>query len=641
MHVGITRWFGRAAVAVAMGALLCGNAPLAADQMADLKQAVARIDGHPRLFMKRGEQARLRERTIADPKAELIAKTVISKAEEILELPPVVRRLEGRRLLSVSRTALDRLATLSMAWHLSGKRSYVDRAVTELRAVAAFDNWNPSHFLDTAEMTLAVALAYDWLHAELDSDTQEMARRAIFEKGLTPALASENHWWMTTTNNWNQVCHGGLVAGALVMLEHEPEASCRILERAIRHLPNSMGSYAPLGAYPEGPGYWSYGTSYNVILLALLDSALGGTFGLEETEGFALTGAFPILMTGPSGQMFNFSDGHAGRGIQPAIYWLAQRFSQPGWASHEDRMLEESTPRSLNHWLLAMSLLWREASSEAAALKLPPHWTSRNEVPVSVHRESWDRTDSVFFGIKAGSPSASHAHMDIGSFVLDADGVRWAHDLGNESYHRIESRGMSLWSKAQNSERWKVFRNNNFSHNTLVIDGQLQRADADAPMARFSDDPAFPHSVVDMSTSYRGQVEHAHRGIALLPGGSVLVRDHLTGLRPGAKVRWGMVTRAAVGETGHPSLILRESGKELALAIHGDEAPRWQSIELDTFTNEWDSPNDGFTMVSFTAVAPESGTLDLTVVMRPGSRIAPKLAATHLARPLDWSGPGR
>jgi hypothetical protein len=121
----------------------------------------------------------------------------------------------------------------------------------------------------------------------------------------------------------------------------------------------------------------------------------------------------------------------------------------------------------------------------------------------------------------------------------------------------------------------------------------------------------------------------------------VLVRDHLTGLRPGAKVRWGMVTRAAVGETGNPTLILRESGKELALAIHGDDAARWQSTDLDTLTNEWDSPNDGFTMVAFTAVAPESGTLDLTVVMRPGSRVAPKLADVHLARPFDWSGDGR
>jgi hypothetical protein len=631
----------RLGLCVVIGTLLGGISPLAAGPEADLAEAATRVGGHPRLFMKPGEPARLRERIKEDARSAMIAEAVMAKADALLEMPPLARRMEGRRMLSVSRMALDRLATLSMAWHLGGERSHVDRAIIELRAVAAFEDWNPAHFLDTAEMTMGVALAYDWLHAELDPATREIARRAIFDKGLTPALASERHWWMTTTNNWNQVCHGGLVAGALVLLDHEREASLRILERALRHLPNAMASYAPLGAYPEGPGYWSYGTSYNVILLAMLESALGSTFGLEKMEGFDLTGSFPILMTGPSGQMFNFSDGRANRGIQPAIYWLARRFSQPGWASHEDRMFEGSTPHALNHWLLAVSLLWRDAPAGPAALKLPLHWTSRGEVPVSVHRDSWERADAVFVGIKGGSPSASHGHMDIGSFVLDADGVRWAHELGMENYHHVESRGMSLWSKAQNGERWKVFRNSNLSHNTLVIDGQLQRADADAPMARFSDDPAFPHSVVDLSPSYRGQLKQAHRGIALLPGGAVLVRDHLTGLHPGAEVRWGMFTRATVGETGNPTLTLRESGKELVLTIHGDTAPRWQTVDLATLTNEWDSPTTGYALVSFTAIAPESGTLDLTVVMRPGSRAATELAPAHLAHPLEWSGGGR
>jgi len=643
MHDGIHIRLWRMARTGALGALLCGITPqVAADAITDLKQAVARVGGHPRLFMKPGVEAQLRDRAKADPQAARIARTVITKADAMLEVPPVVRQLQGRRLLSVSREALDRLATLSMAWHLTGKRSYVDRAVTELHAVAEFDDWNPSHFLDTAEMTLGVSIAYDWLHAELDPETRRIARRAIFEKGLTPALASDHHWWMTTTNNWNQVCHGGMVAGALVLLEHEPEASLRILERALQHLPNSMASYAPLGAYPEGPGYWSYGTSYNIILLAVLESALGSTFGLDEMKGFDLTGAFPILMTGPSGETFNFSDGRSGRGIQPAIYWLARRFSQPAWASHEDLMFDETPPggrHKMSHWLLAVSLLWRESSEPAAALKLPLHWTSRNEVPVSVHRESWERPDAVFVGLKAGSPSSSHAHMDIGSFVLDADGVRWAHDLGMEDYHHIESRGMSLWNKAQNADRWKVFRNNNLSHNTLVIDGQLQKSDGAASMARFSADPEFPHSVVDMSPVYRDQAKQAHRGVALLPGGSVLVRDHLTGLRPGAEVRWGMVTRADVGETGSPTLTLRQSGKELVLAIHGENAPLWQSTDLASPPNEWDSPNEGRTLISFTAIAPESGTLDLTVVMRPSSRKATKLSAAHLARPLDWSKP--
>lgn len=612
--------------------VLAGSA--VADLTEDIREAASRVEGHPRLFMTQAESARLPELAKADPHNAKIAAALLAKADRIIDSQPVTRVVVGRRMLTTSRQALDRLSTLSMAWHLSGDSRYVDRAAAELRAVCAFEDWNPSHFLDTAEMTLGVAIATDWLHAELDAETRKLARRAIFEKGLTPALQSDKHWWMLTSNNWNQVCHGGLVAGALVMLEDEPESAREILERAVRHVPTAMASYAPAGAYPEGPSYWTYGTNYNVILLALLESALGSTFGLSKMEGFEKTGAFPILMTGPSGQMFNFSDGRPNRDVQHAVYWLAKKYGRPEWARHEDQMLDlsKSVP-----WLGSLSLLWRDPGSDDKELGLPLHWTSRNTVPISVHRESWDDGDATFVGVKAGPPTASHAQMDIGSFILDAGGVRWAHDLGMESYHRVESKGITLWHKHQESGRWKVFRNNNFSHSTLVIDDQLQHAAGDAPIARFSTDPAFPHTAVDMAPVYQTQVKQAQRGIALLPGGSVLVRDHLTGLRPGAEVRWGMVTRAKVGEVDRPTLTLRENNQELELSIHGNDSLRWQAIDLSNPPNTWDSPNEGATMITFTAIAPESGELDLTVILRPGNRPAIELDATHLALPFEWS----
>jgi hypothetical protein len=34
-------------------------------------------------------------------------------------------------------------------------------------AAAAFSDWNPSHFLDVAEMTAALAIGYDWLYEEV------------------------------------------------------------------------------------------------------------------------------------------------------------------------------------------------------------------------------------------------------------------------------------------------------------------------------------------------------------------------------------------------------------------------------------------------------------------------------------------
>lgn len=129
-------------------------------------------------------------------------------------------------------------------------------------------------------------------------------------------------------------------------------------------------------------------------------------------------------------------------------------------------------------------------------------------------------------------------------------------DLGAEGYHRIEARGMNLWSQAQNSDRWKIFRQSNEGHNTLVIDGQLQKVSGNAPIVAFSDDRAFPHSIVDMTAVYEGQAGSARRGVALLDSRDVLIQDQLTGLKPGSRVRWGMITPGKPARAGAAAIEL-------------------------------------------------------------------------------------
>ena len=140
-----------------------------------------------------------------------------------------------------------------------------------------------------------------------------------------------------------------------------------------------------------------------------------------------------------------------------------------------------------------MVLFWmNEPSDESVEPQMPLVWQSEGETPIAVMRSSWTDPNATYVGFKGGKPGASHGQMDIGSFVLDADGVRWAVDLGSEGYNGIESRGMNLWGREQNSDRWTIFRLNNFGHNTLVIDGKLQNAKANGEMIAFSDKPARP-----------------------------------------------------------------------------------------------------------------------------------------------------
>ncbi len=603
-----------------MSALLLALTLQAYPPAATLEEVRAKIDAapraHPRLLTT---AAGLKALGAGDGLRRAVAGELLKSAGRLLDEPPVARKLEGRRLLGVSRTCVQRVSTLAAAYHLSGDERYARRAGQEMLAAARFEDWNPSHFLDTAEMTFALALGYDWLYDRLGEEARAEIRAAIVRKGLELPFKTAHKGWVKARNNWGQVCHGGLSAGALAVLEDEPELASKTVHNALQNVVHSMDAYSPKGSYPEGPGYWSYGTGYNVLLIAALESALGTDFGLSKAPGFSETGAYPDLVGGPSGWFFNYADGSATRRAEPFRFWFADRFGRPDWLREDLRLLRADPAAPLRDRFYALTLLWLREPAAEEAPRLPLHWKGDGEVPVSVHRSSWDRADGVFVGLKGGSPSANHGHMDIGSFVLDADGVRWALDLGAEGYHGIESRGMNLWDRRQESDRWKIFRQRNEGHNTLVVDGGLQKASASGRFVRFSDDAAFPHSVLDLGAVYEGRLKSAFRGVALLPSREVLIQDRLTGLAPGSRVRWGMITPGTPAEPGGASIRLAQGGARLELAILSPPGACWTIVDTAAPRQAWDSPNPGTRMLAFEVAAPESGELSLAVLATPGS----------------------
>jgi hypothetical protein len=598
---------------------------------------------HPRLLTSQAGLQAVRQSRNEDPLRRLLANTVIRQADLMLDVDPITRTVQGRRLLGQSRTCVQRVITLSMAFHLTEDPRYARRAEKEMLAAAQFEDWNPSHFLDVAEMTFALAIGYDWLHDQLDEAARIEIGDAIIQKGVNLPFTTSHNGWVKSSNNWGQVCHAGLTAGALAVMEREPDLAARTVHQAVRNVTHSMAAFAPKGSYPEGPGYWAYGTGYNVLLISALESALGTDFGLSQAPGFDQTGQYPNLVGGPSGAFFNYADGGAGRGPQPFLFWFADRFNRPDWLLGERERFQEglsamarNPSASRGDRFLPLTLLWLTTAAEPTDIRMPLHWHSQGETPITVHRSSWTDPNATFVGFKGGSPSANHGQMDIGSFVLDADGVRWATDLGAEDYHGIESRGMNLWNSSQDSDRWTIFRQTNLGHNTLVIDSKPQLAAAAGKYVSFSDNHAFPHSVLDMSEVYAGQAGSVHRGIALLPSREVLIQDQLTGLKPGSRVRWGMISPGLPGDLGAAQVQLSQGDARLIMTIVSPSDAAWQVVDTATPRHEWDSPNPNTRMLAFEIEAPASGELTLAVLATPGSCAASMKSQLSLRPLLEW-----
>ena len=204
---------------------------------------------HPRLVLKAGEEAAVKEAISKGGIAAQAYSYVKTCSDKLLTTPPCQRVMTGRRLLHVSREVLKRVFYLSTMYRLDGDRKYLDRASEEMLSACRFTDWNPSHFLDVAEMTMAISIGYDWLYSELSENQRSEIRQAILEKGLRP---SEGQWFLTSSNNWNQVCNAGMVCGALAVWEDAPQEARAIVARSLESNPISLGSYSPEGCYPEG-----------------------------------------------------------------------------------------------------------------------------------------------------------------------------------------------------------------------------------------------------------------------------------------------------------------------------------------------------------------------------------------------------
>lgn len=581
----------------------------------------------PRLFIGKNGLQRLAENSRL-PDGKALMERIIYDANLMLNYPPCERKMDGRRLLLTSQRILYRVNTLSMAYLLTQNQSYATRAIAEMTAAAGFQDWNPSHFLDVGEMTLALAVGYDWLHDRMSADERALIRDAIIEKGLKASLTGV-HYWIACSINWSPVCHCGMLAGALAVYEDEPQIAAAIIHRAVVNLPKAMeSSYSPEGAYPEGPMYWKYGTEFNVALLGMLIAAFDTDFGLSAIKGFDKTLDFISATTNtPSGLRFNYGDGSLASDIDLAQIWLIDRFNRidrftPVARQNLNRTVKErpaSVEKGGNRMLpLAMRYL-REYPDQGSEQTFTAYFSGKESlVPISVHRSD-SSNHATYLAMKAGMPSSSHGHMDGGSFIIESDGIRWAVDLGTENYFRQEAAKVDLWNNKQNSQRWKLFRLGPASHNILVIDNQEQNVKGDARIIEFSGDKNNQYTLVDLTPLYAGQLAAASRRGIVHPDRKAEIIDTLDGLKPGAKIRWQMCLQN-VEATCHGNVLeLRKDNKSMTVSVAKPAQIEWKLTPAEQLMGQTDSPNPNTMMATFEVSAPADGKLELAVLFTPGN----------------------
>ena len=538
-------------------------------------------EDRPRLIMTPETVRQLREKIESDPVVQNIYEAIKLNAEEVRTKPLLEREVIGRRLLATSREMLYRMNVLGTVFVIDKDPAVLDRIDEELLAVIDFDDWNPSHYLDVAEMAMAVAIAIDWVGSDLPFSTVEKAKEALIEKGIKPSYDEDgNTGWINADNNWNQVCHGGMIAAAVAVAEEEPELAAETISRALDGMPKALQEYGPDGVYPEGPTYWGYGTSFSALTASMLESAFGTDFGLSKSPGFMESANFLLLSIAPSGWYFNFADSGDRRSENGdlTLAWFASKTGNRSYFER-DRFLRDPQEMGKLARHAGAGLVWLAQFEEKTEEPLPLAWKGEGDNPVAIFRGGDNNPRQYYFGGKGGRGSVNHGNMDAGSFVFELDDVRWSVDPGNQSYHPLEELGFNLWGRCQRCERWTLLTKNNYGHSTLTVNEALHRVDGFASLAHF-DGGETPEASFDLSEVFEGQLAGARRTFIKESGHSLLIEDDLQLSDATESVTWQMMTTAEVipEENG---AVLKQDGKELNLEILSPADVRVSVVSLD------------------------------------------------------------
>ena len=590
---------------------------------------------HPRLLMRAGEEALVR------PDGEFAKADSVIRAfsDAVLEEPPVTRAFIGRRLLHTSREALKRIFWLGYTYRVHGGEAYARRAIDEMLAVSAFSDWNPAHFLDVGEMTMAVAIGYDWLYDEMTPAQRETVARAIIDKGLKPAGSEADAWFYRSEINWNSVCNAGMVYGALAVWEEDPDYCRSMLEKSLESNKLAYHAYNG-GGYPEGYNYWGYGTSFQIMLEAAVDSAFPERWPVGAghlPDDFLASSEFVRFTSTPAGNCYSFSDSYRKANGQYMQAWMLTRTGDPSLLYPEMRIMEDTGYKRLcEERLFPMFLI---SLIHAPRFELfPPeehYYQCGGTTPIFVYREGWTSRTDDYLGVKGGMTMSSHSHCDQGSFYFESDGVAWATDLGMQDYNSLESAGVDLWDMLQDSERWTVFRIGPFSHNILTVNGEIPKVNAAVNFRRTqkpdrlsAETPAGAE--LDLSHLYDNLDQYVRQ--VHYDGTDLEIVDTIQAADTACTVRWAMCSEAAAAIFGDRILLLSDGKQRILSATVSGPAggltphiwpttfdPSTPDVDGMQYLHPTDVSNLGTSLVGYTLTLQPHQKVVLRVVLSTGT----------------------
>ena len=503
---------------------------------------------------------------------------------------------DGYRLLAMSRQVMNLLINQATMYKLTGDTAYAERVAREMDAISKFTDpvtgaksWHPEHFLDTGEIMFGFSIGYDWCYDYFSDERKDSYEDAVWEMGYGAALGFGQlySWWADSnnmdayerengpyigytnpkapypdgtmrqvwSNNWSTVCNGGMVNMALAFANVNDDFRAYseiLLDCCMNDITDCLKiSYAPDGGYPEGPGYWDYGTTYAVNLFTALKGATGSEYGYFNCPGFGESFYFIINAASVGVGTWNYHDAGVGKASTGMFSMYANLSGDTNIGAYRyDNLVNGSY--TVTWW----DLLFYDPANYGDSIEM----TLDNcyyGIQTVTFRSDWTE-QGMFCGLHGGDNDASHGQTDIGNFILEYNKTRFFIDMGADEYNLTGYSADGSVTYFSTPYRYWYYRNRAEGQNTLIINPTKvdttnrnnsqqyvsatkknfdQDLHAVSEILAFDSGNTMAYAVVDMSTAYM-EANEGKRGMWVLDNRStVIIQDEMK-LNTPSKVLW-------------------------------------------------------------------------------------------------------
>lgn len=305
--------------------------------------------------------------------------------------------------------------------------------IDEAREFRKEEKEQPQYTIDlfAAEtaFTLAEMIA---MFDDLDDFLIMQIKQQINLRVLNNFMENGPYHWEKATHNWASVCAGSIGCAALYIMEEGPKRD-HVLVRVFDAIDCYLSGIEEDGACTEGYSYWKYGFGYFVYFLALYEKKLGIPTTYWTNPKVKMLATFQQKIYLAEDHIVNFSDAQAKAnpmlGFSHFLHKKIPEVHLPAIRLAETEIIDHC-----GRWAPAIrELLWYDSNKRGEDWPDGSWFLKDSQIAISRFHINGK---TFAFAAKGGHNDEPHNHLDIGQFILYANGETYCRDLGAGVYSK-------------------------------------------------------------------------------------------------------------------------------------------------------------------------------------------------------------